>query len=58
MKSYIVDIEKSGVTVSQFFVCSTDELAWMEKGYTASLDDDLGGEWVKYSIFEYNEEKP
>lgn len=58
MRSYIVDVEKKGVTVSHFFECITDALSWMEKGYTASLDDDQDGERVKYSIYEYSKEKP
>lgn len=56
MKGYIVEVEKQGVTVSHYFDCITDALTWMEKGYTASLDDEQ--ERVKYSIYEHRKEKP
>lgn len=58
MKSYIVEVEKKSIVISHVFEGITEALAWMEKGFTASLDDDQDGERVKYSIYEYSKEKP
>lgn len=56
MKSYIVEVEKKSVVISHVFEGITDALTWMEKGFTASLDDEQ--DQVKYSIYEYSKEKP